>query len=376
MGDSRVAHTLAEEYFMKHKIAVLPGDGIGPEVMSEALKVLAKVEEKYDVIFSYEHALVGGAAWDKYKDHLPRETVDICRSADAILFGSVGGPVTEQASAKWARVEVNSLLGLRKIFNLYANLRPAKLYPALASASPLRADRAGKGFDILVVRELTGGIYFGQPKGRAGKDDEEYAYDTMVYARHEIRRIAHIAFKAARTRNKKVTSIDKANVLTTMVFWREVVEEVAKEYPDVAYEPMYVDNAAQQLILRPSQFDVMLCGNMFGDILSDEAAAITGSLGMLPSASLTDGSFGMYEPGGGSAPDIAGKGVANPIAQIMSAAMMLKYSFGMLGAHDDIAAAVESVLNAGYRTADIKQPGCTCVGTGEMGDRIVDGISE
>ena len=356
---------------MKCKVAVLPGDGIGPEVMDEALKVLAKVEEKYDVEFEYEHASVGGAAWDEYKEHLPEETLDVCHRAGAILFGSVGGPVAEQDSEKWRGVEVNSLLGLRKEFKLYANLRPAKLYPALAAASPLRADTAEKGFDILVVRELTGGIYFGDPKGRAGEGEEEYAFDTMVYARNEVRRIAHIAFKAAQTRDKKVTSIDKANVLTTMVFWREVVEEVAKEYPDVTYEPMYVDNAAQQLTVRPSQFDVMLCGNMFGDILSDEAAAITGSLGMLPSASLADGSFGMYEPGGGSAPDIAGQGVANPIAQIMSAAMMLKYSFGMTEAYDDIANAVESVLNDGYRTGDIKEPGCKLVGTEKMGELIL-----
>jgi len=356
---------------MKHKIAVLPGDGIGPEVMGEAMKVLGKIQDKYDVEFKYEHAPVGGAAWDEYKEHLPKETLDVCHRADAILFGSVGGPVAEQDSEKWRGVEVNSLLGLRKEFKLYANLRPAKLYPALAAASPLRADTAEKGFDILVVRELTGGIYFGDPKGRAGEGEDEYAFDTMVYARNEVRRIAHIAFKAAQTRDKKVTSIDKANVLTTMVFWREVVEEVAKEYPDVAYEPMYVDNAAQQLTVRPSQFDVMLCGNMFGDILSDEAAAITGSLGMLPSASLADGSFGMYEPGGGSAPDIAGQGVANPIAQIMSAAMMLKYSFGMTDAYNNIANAVESVLNEGYRTGDIKEPGCKLVGTKEMGDLIL-----
>jgi len=356
---------------MKHKIAVLPGDGIGPEVMAEALKVLAKVEKKYDVEFEYEHALVGGAAWDDHKNHLPKKTLDICHRADAILFGSVGGPVAEQHLERWSRVEVNSLLGLRKEFKLYANLRPAKLYPALAAASPLRADTAEKGFDILVVRELTGGIYFGEPKGRAGEGEEEYAFDTLVYAKNEIRRIAHIAFKAAQTRDKKVISIDKANVLTTMVFWREVVEEVAKEYPDVSYEPMYVDNAAQQLTVRPSQFDVMLCGNMFGDILSDEAAAITGSLGMLPSASLADGSFGMYEPGGGSAPDIAGQGIANPIAQIMSAAMMLKYSFDMTEAYDDIAKAVETVLNDGFRTGDIKSPGCKLVGTVEMGDLIV-----
>ena len=238
---------------MKYKVAVLPGDGIGPEVMDEALKVLAKVEKKYDAEFEYEHAPVGGAAWDKYKNHLPIATLDVCHRADAILFGSVGGPVAEQNSDKWRGVEVNSLLGLRKEFKLYANLRPAKLYPALAAASPLRADTAEKGFDILVVRELTGGIYFGDPKGRAGDGEEEYAFDTMVYAKKEVRRIAHIAFKAAQTRNKKVTSIDKANVLTTMVFWREVVEEVAKEYPDVSYEPMYVDNAAQQLTMRPPQ---------------------------------------------------------------------------------------------------------------------------
>ena len=356
---------------MKHKIAVLPGDGIGPEVMDEALKVLARIQEKYDVEFDYEHALVGGAAWDDYKEHLPKETLDVCHRADAILFGSVGGPVAEQHLEKWSRVEVNSLLGLRKEFKLYANLRPAKLYPALAAASPLRADTAEKGFDILVVRELTGGIYFGEPKGRTGEGEDEYAFDTLVYAKNEIRRIAHVAFKAAQSRGKKLTSIDKANVLTTMVFWREVVEEVAKDYPDVAYEPMYVDNAAQQLTVRPSQFDVMLCGNMFGDILSDEAAAITGSLGMLPSASLADGTFGMFEPGGGSAPDIAGQGIANPIAQIMSAAMMLKYSFGMNEAYDDIAKAVETTLNDGYRTGDIKEPDCKLVGTKEMGDLIV-----
>lgn len=359
---------------MKKIIAVLPGDGIGPEVMREAIKVLNKIEDLFDIRFIYELALAGGAAWEKHGQHLPQETLDICRRSDAILFGSVGGPVSEQHSKKWTRVEVNSLLGLRKAFNLYANLRPAKLYPALASASPLRKDTAKKGFDILVVRELTGGIYFGEPKGRSGQGEAERAFDTMVYSRAEIRRIAHIAFQAARTRRKKVTSIDKANVLTTMVFWREVVEEVAKEYPDVAYEPMYVDNAAQQLTLRPSQFDVMLCGNMFGDILSDEAAAITGSLGMLPSASLAENGFGMYEPGGGSAPDIAGKGIANPIAQIMSAAMMLKYSFGMNEAYSTIAKAVEDVLNEGYRTADIRQTGCETIGTEEMGSLIADRI--
>ncbi|HCL00273.1 MAG TPA: 3-isopropylmalate dehydrogenase [Candidatus Marinimicrobia bacterium] len=353
------------------KIAVLPGDGIGPEVMREALKVLSAVQEKYKLKFDYTHALVGGAAWEEYQCHLPEDTLQICRESDAILFGSVGGPVREQNTAKWRGVEVNSLLGLRKAFDLYANLRPARLYPSLAYASTLRADIAEKGFDILVVRELTGGIYFGQPKGRAGEGDEEYAFDTMVYARHEIARIARVAFEIARKRRKKVTSIDKANVLTTMVFWREVVEEVAKDYPDVEYEPMYVDNAAMQLTRNPQQFDVMLCGNLFGDILSDEAAALTGSLGMLPSASIADGSFGMYEPGGGSAPDIAGKGVANPIAQILSAAMMLRYSFNMTDAANDIENAVEAVLDDGYRTGDIRQEGGREVGTAEMGDLIM-----
>ena len=353
------------------KIAVLAGDGIGPEVMREAVKVLDAVQSKYNVKFEYKHALVGGAAWDDFHSHLPEETLNICRESDAILFGSVGGPVREQDTDKWRGVEVNSLLGLRKEFGLYANLRPAKLYPALAFASPLRSDISSKGFDILVVRELTGGIYFGRPKGRSGAGETETAFDTMIYSRAEIRRIAQVAFDTARKRRNKVTSIDKANVLTTMVFWRQVVEEIAGEYPDVEYEPMYVDNAAMQLTKNPQQFDVMLCGNMFGDILSDEAAALTGSLGMLPSASLADGSFGMYEPGGGSAPDIAGKGIANPIAQILSAAMMLRYSFNMAAAAESIENAVEDVLNDDYRTGDIWQHGSKRVGTAEMGDRIL-----
>lgn len=351
-------------------IAVLPGDGIGPEVMCEAIKILEAVSKKNNVTFSYYEAKVGGAAWDSYKNHLPDETLEICRQADAILFGSVGGPVREQNSPKWQGVEVNSLLGLRKVFGLYANLRPARLFPSLAFASPLRRDVAEKGFDILVVRELTGGIYFGQPKGRKGVGDDEKAFDTMIYSRKEIRRIAKTAFDIARKRRNKVTSIDKANVLTTMVFWRQVVEEVAAEYPDVEYEPMYVDNAAMQLVKNPQQFDVLLCGNMFGDILSDEAAMLTGSLGMLPSASFDDNGFGMYEPGGGSAPDIAGQNIANPIAQILSAAMMLRYSLSMEKNASDIENAVENVLNEGYRTADIFQTNTKKVSTTEMGDLI------
>lgn len=359
---------------MAYKIAVLSGDGIGPEVMTQAIKTLKKISDKYKVEFEFKEALVGGAAYDKYNEHLPKETLDICKESDAILFGSVGGPVDEQDKPKWKGVEKTALLGLRKEFGLYANLRPAKLYPALADASSLRKDISEKGFDILTVRELTGGIYFGQPKGRDGQGEDEKAFDTMVYSRKEIKRIAHVAFKAAQKRRKKVTSIDKANVLTTMVFWREVVEEVAKEYPDVECEPMYVDNAAMQLTKNPSQFDVLLCGNMFGDILSDESAAITGSLGMLPSASLAEGKFGMYEPSGGSAPDIAGKGIANPIAQILSAAMMLKYSFDMNDASDDINKAVEKVLEEGYRTGDIMQEGMKKVNTEEIGNLIAERI--
>lgn len=339
---------------MEKAIAVLPGDGIGPEVMTEAVKVLKAIEKKYFTVFMLRHALIGGAAYDKYKKHLPEETLDACRKSGAILFGSVGGPVSEQLKPKWKGVEINALLRLRKEFGLYANLRPAKLYDALQAASPLRTDIAAKGFDILVIRELTGDVYFGQPKGREGSGDNERAFDTMAYTRKEIERISHVAFKAAQKRKRKVTSIDKANVLTTMVFWREVVEAIAKQYPDVSYEPMYVDNAAMQLTKNPGQFDVMLCPNMFGDILSDEAAAITGSMGLLPSASLASGNFGMYEPAGGSAPDIAGKGIANPIAQILSAALMLRHSFSMEDAAHDIENAVENVISEGrVRTPDL-----------------------
>jgi 3-isopropylmalate dehydrogenase len=356
------------------RIAVLPGDGIGPEIMQEAQKVLNKIQEKSDTKFEYNQAPVGGAAWDEYKEHLPETTLETCRQCEAILFGSVGGPVKEQNTEKWKGVEVNSLLGLRKAFKLYANLRPAKLFPSLSFASSLREDISKKGFDLLVVRELTGGIYFGQPKGRAGEGKDEKAFDTMVYSRKEVRRIAEVAFRVARKRNNKVTSIDKANVLTTMVFWREVVEEVASQFPDVEYEPMYVDNAAMQLTKNPQQFDVILCGNMFGDILSDESAALTGSLGLLPSASLAEGSFGMYEPTGGSAPDIAGTGKANPIAQILSAAMMLRYSFEMEEAAQKIEQSVNSVLEQGFRTADIYTEGDKMVNTQEMGDLIVKNL--
>ncbi|MFW5808480.1 MAG: 3-isopropylmalate dehydrogenase [Spirochaetota bacterium] len=348
-----------------YTIAVLPGDGIGPEVMAEAVKVLDTVAPKEGVTFTYRHADVGGIAYDNHGTVLPDSTVETCKASDAVLFGSVGGPKWESLPPE-QQPERGSLLPLRKMFNLYANLRPAIIFPALKGASPIRADIIGDGFDIVIIRELTGGIYFGRPKGR----EADRAFDTLVYTREEIERIAHVAFQTAQKRGKKLTSIDKANVLTSMVFWREVVSEVAKEYPDVALNHMYVDNAAMQLVKNPKQFDVVLCGNMFGDILSDEASMITGSLGMLPSASLSDGSFGLYEPAGGSAPDIAGQGIANPIAQILSAAMMLKYSFGMDNAYDSIFSAVTAALEDGYRTGDIMSEGCTRIGTAQMGDTI------
>lgn len=356
----------------QYRIAVLPGDGIGPEVMAEALKVLDAVEGKFDVKFERTFANVGGIAIDKEGKALPQTTIDICKASDAILFGSVGGPKWESLPPD-EQPERGALLPLRKIFGLFCNLRPAIVFPALTGASSLKESVIEGGFNILVVRELTGGIYFAQPKGVEGEGAERKGFDTMLYTDREIERITHVAFEAARKRGKKVVSIDKANVLSTSVLWREVVERVAKGYPDVALSHMYVDNAAMQLVRWPKQFDVMLCGNMFGDILSDEAAMLTGSLGMLPSASIAESSFGMYEPSGGSAPDIAGQGIANPIAQILSVSMMLRYSFGMVEAADAVDAAVEKVLNEGYRTADIFQGagGEKKVNTAAMGDAIV-----
>ena len=355
-----------------YKVAVLPGDGIGPEVMAEALKVLDAVEAKYEIKFERTFANVGGAGIDNEGKALPETTVDICKNSDAILFGSVGGPKWESLPPD-EQPERGALLPLRKIFGLFCNLRPAIIFPALTASSSLKEEVIKGGFDLLVVRELTGGIYFAQPKGIEGEGAQRTGFDTMKYSDAEVERISHVAFQAARKRGKKVCSIDKANVLSTSVLWREVVERVAKEYPDIELSHMYVDNAAMQLVRWPKQFDVMLCGNMFGDIISDEAAMLTGSLGMLPSASLAEGSFGMYEPSGGSAPDIAGQGLANPIAQILSASMMLRYSFGMVEAADSIDAAVEQVLNDGYRTGDIYQ-GTDAekkVNTAEMGDAIV-----
>lgn len=356
-------------------VAVLPGDGIGPEVMTEALKVLDAVAARFGADFNYTHANVGGAGIDNEGKALPQTTVDICKGSDAILFGSVGGPKWESLPPD-EQPERGALLPLRKIFGLFCNLRPAIIFPALTGSSTLKESVIEGGFNILVVRELTGGIYFSEPKGVDEKDGVRRGYDTMLYTEPEIERITRVAFDVARKRGNKVCSIDKANVLSTSVLWREVVARVAKDYPDVELSHMYVDNAAMQLVRWPKQFDVMLCGNMFGDIISDEAAMLTGSLGMLPSASLAEGSFGMYEPSGGSAPDIAGQGIANPIAQILSAAMMLRYSFNMLDAADAVEKAVEDVLNRGLRTGDIHQGAEreTKVNTAQMGDAIVDAL--
>ena len=358
-----------------YKIAVLPGDGIGPEVMAEALKVLDALEKKYETKFERIHANVGGAGIDNEGKALPDTTVNICKASDAILFGSVGGPKWETLPPD-EQPERGALLPLRKIFGLYANLRPAIIFPSLTGASSLKEEVIAGGFNVLVIRELTGGIYFSQPKGIDGSGRDRVGVDTMRYSVPEIERITHVAFLAARKRGSKVCSIDKANVLSTSVLWREVVTTIATEYPDVELSHMYVDNAAMQLVKWPKQFDVILCENMFGDILSDEAAMLTGSLGMLPSASLAEGTFGMYEPSGGSAPDIAGKGIANPIAQILSTGMMLRYSFGMVDAADAIDSAVAKVLDQGYRTGDIyqKKEGEKLVNTREMGDAIISAL--
>jgi 3-isopropylmalate dehydrogenase len=351
------------------EIAVLPGDGIGPEVMEQALKVLDAAQEKFSFKLTTTHADVGGIAIDRHGQALPDDTLRLCEASDAILFGSVGGPRWEGLPPA-QQPERGALLPLRKHFNLFCNLRPAKVFPALAAASPLRADIVRDGFDILCVRELTGDIYFGQPKGREGSGPDERAFDTMVYTRREIERIARSAFDAARLRNRQVASVDKANVLTTMVLWREVVAETARDYPDVTLSHIYVDNATMQLVKDPHQFDVLLCGNMFGDIISDECAMITGSMGLLPSASISESGFGLYEPAGGSAPDIAGQGIANPIAQILSAAMMLRYSLNLADAADAMETAVAHVLEAGVRTSDIAAGGPS-VSTREMGDAVV-----
>ncbi len=355
------------------RIAILPGDGIGPEVVAAAVNILEAVDKKFKLNLKFDYADVGGGAIDKHGVALPKETLHVCESSNAILFGSVGGPKWESLPPE-RQPERAALLTLRKHFNLFCNLRPAKVYPSLASASPLHPRIVRDGFDILCVRELISGIYFGQPKGRTGKGPDEKAFDTMVYTRAEIEQIARKAFSFARGRKRKLTSIDKANVLTTMVLWREVVNEVRSEYPDVELSHLYIDSATMQLIKNPHEFDVLLCGNMFGDIISDECAMMTGSMGLLPSASINDTSFGLYEPAGGTAPDIAGKGIANPIAQILSAAMMLRISLGLRDAADAVEHAVAAVLETGLRTADIAGDKAGAVGTSEMGAAIADHI--
>jgi 3-isopropylmalate dehydrogenase len=359
---------------MKYKITVLKGDGIGPEVTEQALNVLKAAGDRYGIGFELREELMGGCAIDEYGVPLPDETLKACRQSDAVLLGAVGGPKWEGLPR--SRTPEAGLLGIRAGLGLYANLRPAVIYEALKTASPLKSEIIGDRIDILVVRELTGGIYFGE-RGRSGEGGKnESAYDTERYSAQEIERIAQIAFEAASKRRGKVTSVDKANVLESSKLWREVVIRKSREYPNIVLNHMYVDNAAMQLVRDPGQFDVILTSNMFGDILSDEASMITGSIGMLPSASLGSGTLGLYEPIHGSAPDIAGMNKANPIATILSAAMMLRYSFRQYAAADAIENAVKRVLDKGYRTADIAVAGDTVAGTREMGELVVSELRQ
>ncbi len=352
---------------MEKHITLIKGDGIGPEIVNEAVKVLDKVAECFHHTFHYQEVLAGGCAIDAYGTSLTQEALDACIHSDSVLLGAVGGP-------KWDQVDPSirpekALLGIRKGMGLYANLRPAKILPQLAHTSPLRKEIVDQGIDFLVVRELIGGVYFGE-RNTYQENDEWVACDSMIYREHEIRRIAHTAFQTARKRNSRVISVDKANVLDSSRLWRKIVHEVAKEYPDVTLEDMLVDNSAMQIVKNPSQFDVIVTENMFGDILSDEASMITGSIGLIPSASLGESSVGMYEPIHGSAPDIAGQNIANPIGTILAAAMMLKYSFDMPKESECIEKAVNEVLSQGYRTADIQEAGCTLISCSQMGNQI------
>lgn len=359
---------------MKAKITLLPGDGIGPEIVAEAQKAFDVVGQKFDHQFSYTTQLIGGIAIDETGNPLPEETLGACLESDAVLLGAVGGPKWDDPTAA-VRPE-QGLLKIRKELGVFANLRPVKVFDALAEASPLKTERV-RGVDIMFVRELTGGIYFGTPRGReTTADDLRSGYNTMRYDENEIARILRIGFELARNRRKKLTSVDKANVLDTMRVWREVAHEVAKEYPDVEYEDLLVDAMAMYLINRPADFDVVVTGNMFGDILSDEASMITGSLGMLPSASVGgDGVIGLYEPIHGSAPDIAGRGIANPLATILSSAMLLRWSLGLHDEADAVETAVSQVLADGLRTGDIAAGGAS-IGTAEMGDKVCEALSK
>ena len=354
-----------------YRITLLKGDGIGPEIVEEAVKVLDRAGQQYDFTLEYTEALLGGAAIDQTGSPLPERTVQECLASDAVLLGAVGGPKWDGASG--AQRPEAGLLGIRSALSLFANLRPAKIFGPLAGASPLRPGIVGDSLDVLVVRELTGGIYFGQ-RGHSGTGKEEFAFDTERYSVGEIERIARVAFEAARGRKKHLTSVDKANVLESSRLWRRTVTALSADYPDVTLDHLYVDNAAMQLVRNPRQFDVIVTSNIFGDILSDEASQITGSIGMLPSASLAQGNFGMYEPVHGSAPDIAGQDKANPMATILSAAMMLRYTFGLGQEADAIENAVKSVLDQGYRTPDLFAGEGTLVGTAEMGRRIAEAI--
>ncbi|WP_040461056.1 3-isopropylmalate dehydrogenase [Lachnoanaerobaculum saburreum] len=358
---------------MKAKITLIPGDGIGPEIVREAKKVLEGIAKKYDHEFIFTDIDMGGCSIDKYGVPLTDEAVEIAKNSDAILLGAVGGNV---GNSKWYDVAPNlrpeaGLLKIRKELGLFANLRPALLYKELAGACPLKTEISEAGFDMVIVRELTGGLYFGERYTKE-IDGIKTAVDTLVYNENEIRRVAKVAFDIATKRRKKVISVDKANVLDSSRLWRSVVEEVAKDYPDVTLEHMLVDNAAMQLVMNPGQFDVMLTENMFGDILSDEASMITGSIGMLPSASLNESKLGLYEPSHGSAPDIAGKNIANPLATILSASMLLKYSLGLDKETSDIENAVEKVLKNNFRTADIYTQGMQKLSTSQMGDKVLE----
>ena len=356
---------------MEFKIGVIKGDGIGPEIVTEAMKVLDRVADKFGHTFHYEQLLMGGASIDVHGIPLTDETIAAAKASDAVLMGSIGG---NTATSPWYKLEPSKrpeagLLKIRKELNLFANLRPAYLYDELKDACPLRSDISADGFDMMIMRELTGGLYFGE-RSTGMENGVMTAHDNLTYTEPEIRRIAIRGFDIARKRRKKVTSVDKANVLDSSRLWRKVVEEVAKDYPDVAYEHMLVDNCAMQIVRNPAQFDVILTENMFGDILSDEAAMVTGSLGMLSSASLNETKFGLYEPSHGSAPDIAGQNIANPIATVLSAAMMLRFSFDLDEEADAIENAVKAVLKEGYRTGDIYSEGMKKVSCSEMGDEI------
>lgn len=356
---------------MEKKIAVIRGDGIGPEIVNETIAVLETVASKFGHTFTYEEAPMGGAAIDAFGVPLPDSSLETCMASDSVLLGAVGGPKWD-AQPSHNRPE-KGLLKLRGAMGLYSNIRPARMFAELSDSCPLREDIAAKGIDFIVVRELIGGVYFGE-HSTAEVDGEKKATDIMSYAEHEIRRVAHVAFRTAQKRRRRVTSIDKANVLDTSRLWRKTVTEVAKEYPDVELIHMYVDNAAMQIVRDPSQFDVIVTENLFGDILSDEASQITGSIGMIPSSSMGEGTRGLYEPIHGSAPDIAGQDKANPIGTILAGAMMLRYSFDMAAEADAIERAVEETLKAGIRCGDIMQPGCKLVGCREMGAEICSRI--